>query len=667
MKLIRVKRSLGPILALLCLVGADNALAAGQTIRLADDSNSRLEIKDAVTDGDRTTVLFWTWPDRGDPNFRDECGKNYYTVTLRPGLPTAEPRLLAGGACAGISFLQGGLLEDGSGKFIIRDRLEHWRDGERISSKPLASLDHIGTLRLDSSDVGSQWVDLDPAGNLVVAVAVSGYAAQDWPGIATVMASLDSDDQKRWLITMEQANNLTPEQLWAGRDGSALLRYFTIDTTAIAADPETRLAHVSAAGERVDLPLVHIAKPYDVLSMEPGSEADLQKAFAYMEQNRSEQIESLAARPREQGGFDVLFKRKSDKADRNGYFLLRLDSDGAVQSEAALGSVIDDHGLNRWFDFYVDGRQVVLLSSAQVTQTGVNSRRKQWAQTVVSQFDIDSGEVTSRLIPLERQYLEAAMNAGDARQQYLEGQPGGTPVLLSSLAGVPLSLSQGWIRKRQTLRVFEVTDDLTAFTEFHDKQQARLARETQRQQRKAAREAGQQQMQEQMAASAGMNRQEFEALSKEEQLMHMMQSGDMEAIMATAMEQAAAAQSGMTPEQAAQMQAQMAQVQQLMQGAGMAAAAASPAAASSSEATSSFTVDTLNNGHIRFKSPAGTAVILSLMDGASEKELMNREYPDGEIDEVVALSRYRVPVDRLRAVITGANGNLLAELEPETD
>ncbi|NNJ64782.1 MAG: hypothetical protein HKP16_04395 [Xanthomonadales bacterium] len=208
---------------------------------------------------------------------------------------------------------------------------------------------------------------------------------------------------------------------------------------------------------------------------------------------------------------------------------------------------------------------------------------------------------------------------------------------------------------------------MTAFTEFHDKQQARLARETQRQQRKAAREAGQQQMQEQMAASAGMNRQEFEALSKEEQLMHMMQSGDMEAIMATAMEQAAAAQSGMTPEQAAQMQAQMAQVQQLIQGAGMAAAAASPAAASSSEATSSFTVDTLNNGHIRFKSPAGTAVTLSLIDAASEKELMNREYPDGEIDEVVALSRYRVPVDRLRAVITGANGDLLAELEPETD
>ena len=75
-------------------------------------------------------------------------------------------------------------------------------------------------------------------------------------------------------------------------------------------------------------------------------------------------------------------------------------------------------------------------------------------------------------------------------------------------------------------------------------------------------------MQEQMAASAGMNRQEFEALSKEEQLMHMMQSGDMEAIMATAMEQAAAAQSGMTPEQAAQIQAQMAQVQQQLESAG---------------------------------------------------------------------------------------------------
>ena len=143
--------------AVLSLMLPVSLWAGGHTIRLADDSNSRLEIKEAIVAGDRTTVLFWTWPDRGDPGFREECSKNYYTVTLSPGLPSAEPKPLAKGACAGISLLQGGLLSDGSGKFIVRDRLEHWRDGKRLSAESLAEIEHIGSLRLNAADAGPIW------------------------------------------------------------------------------------------------------------------------------------------------------------------------------------------------------------------------------------------------------------------------------------------------------------------------------------------------------------------------------------------------------------------------------------------------------------------------------------------------------------------------------
>lgn len=653
---------LGGILALFDLA---DVLAGGQTIRLADDSNSRLEIKEAIVAANHTTVLFWTWPDRGDPDFRNDCGKNYYTVTLRPGLPDARPQLLARGACAGTGLLQGGLLADGSGKFIVQDRLEHWRDGERISSKPLAALEQVGTLGLKSSEMGSQLVDFSPAGDLVMAVSVTGQAAKDWPGIAVVIAGLDPADNPRWLVRIEQHKELfTPEQLWAGGDGSALLRYYTVDTHVIGAGEETRLMYISAGGERTDLPLVQVAQPYDVMSMKPGSEEDLQKAFAYMEQNRPERIDSLAARASAGGGFDVLYQRKSDTPERNGYFLLRLDRTGAATGERPLGSVIDDHGLDRWCDFYVDDRELVLLSSAPVTQQGVDSRRKKWAQTVVSRISVDSGDVGARLVPLERKYLEAAMNAGDEGQQYLAGQPGGSPVVLTTLGGVPLSLSKGWIAKRGTLRIFEATDDLVAFTEYYDERRAELARQAERESRRAARETSQRQFREDVASAAGMSAEEFEALSKEEQAVRMMQGGDLQAVMAAAMKQAQAAQAGMTPEQAAQLQSQMGDVRRMMPGGGMTApAAASPQ--SPEHGPNTFTVDALNRGRIQFAGGAAAGVTLSLIDRNSGLELMVKKFPGGKIDEYVNLTRYHLPPQQIGAIVRGASGQVLADLSPE--
>ena len=68
--------------------------------------------------------------------------------------------------------------------------------------------------------------------------------------------------------------------------------------------------------------------------------------------------------------------------------------------------------LERWFDFYLNGEQLVLLSSAAVTQKIVRKVKKKWGQNIVSWIDLGTGTPTPRLIPLDERYLEAAMNAG---------------------------------------------------------------------------------------------------------------------------------------------------------------------------------------------------------------------------------------------------------------
>jgi hypothetical protein len=225
--------------------------------------------------------------------------------------------------------------------------------------------------------------------------------------------------------------------------------------------------------------------------------------------------------------------------------------------------------------FYVDGSQLMLLSSYPVTQTGINSRSKTWPQTIVSWVELDSGQAVSQLIPLDRQYLEAAMNAGDEGQQYLEGKPG----------------------------------------------------------------------------------------------------GKLEAMMAAMKQAQSSRQGSMTPEQAAQMQASMAQVQQMMQGSGIATPGASPPGTSvpgqappgpSAEPAASFTVDALMRGYIRYNNSKGEMTILSLIDRQSGKELMKREYPDGNIDECISLGRYKLPVEQFGALIKRPDGEVLEDLEPDT-
>lgn len=190
-------------------------------------------------------------------------------------------------------------------------------------------------------------------------------------------------------------------------------------------------------------------------------------------------------------------------------------------------------GLERWFDFYLDGEQLVLLSSAAVTQKIVRKVKKKWGQNIVSWIDLDTGIPTPRMIPLDEQYLEAALNAGDAGQQYLEGQPGSEPVLLTTLGAKPLVVSVGWISHRQVLRLHEADEQLMAYTEAYDEKQAKLAKEVSSKQRKADREARMLRMQVAEAEAAGMSLEEYNALSNSEQKKALIRNDGFEQLMKT--------------------------------------------------------------------------------------------------------------------------------------
>ena len=645
------------------LVFSEPLNAAGNTLRLENDSNSRLGVKNAIVHGDTTTILFWTWPDRGDPNARKDCAMSYYSVMLQPGLPAVEPRLMAKDVCAGRAILHGGLLEDGSGKFIVRDRLELWRDGERISSDSFSSIDHVKTQGIDSVEIGSQFAAFTSAGDLVMAIMANGYNVSEWPGVSWIVTGLKANNEKRWLLKYNDTDeSFMVESLWAGQDGGALLYISATDMTSTVPVPVSSLLVITANGQDSILQLVEVPEPLDLGTIRPGSIEDLKKAFQKQDNNRPESFRKLSARPRPGAGFDVLYERESPDQSRDGYFLLRLAGDGSVQTEISLKSSIKDHGLERWFDFYVEGDQLVLLSNYPVTQPGVSSNRRAWPQTIVSRLDLNSLDTVSRLIPLDQQYLEAAMNAGDEGQQYLEGKPGGEPLLLTTLAGTPLSVSRGWLNERNTLRFYEVTNDLVTFTEAYDKQQAKLAREQKSSQAKADRTARQQQLNKDMKDATGLSQKEFDSLSKEEQVMHLMKEGNMEAMMATVMKQAQSAQAGMTPEQAAQMQ-------QLIPGGGLPSAGASISQQTpqepSAKPVASFTVDALMRGRIQYDGSNGETIVLSIINRQNGKELTNREFADGMIDEYVSLGRYKLPVEQIGALIKRLDGQVLKDLKPQ--
>ena len=699
-----------------CLLAFMTALSgfahASENMAVPGDTNSWVMVENAIVKGNETTVFFLTRPDIRDPEARNPCALNYYSIRLRPGLSSASPAVVARGVCGGTAQ-KSRLLDNGDALIIVRDRLERWHAGEKISSKKFSSINAVSKLGISTDKAGSQFYDISPDGSVLLAVQSGNRTrgSNEYAGSTLVMTVLKPDGKQRWEARFSQQDAASMvKQVWVGANGSALLHASHLESGLSPAE-EARLHFVSATGSIKRIILNDPGTAPDLGNMSNMTPQGLQKHLQRQQQQPDpESIRNLDAVARKDGGFDVLFQRKGGGEGREGLFLYRLDAGGNVQSEVALGSHIEMHGLERWSDFHIEGNQLILLGQAPVTQKVVGKVRKKWGQNIVSWIDMDTGIPVPRLLPLDERYLEAAMSAGDEGQQYLEGQPGSEPVLLSKLGSKPLVVSVGWLSKRQVIRLHEADETLTIFTEVMDERQANNAKEASRRQRAANRNAATARMRAAEAAAAGMSEEEYFALSRRqqkeaiirngghEQLMHLMMqeaqmlqdrqaaagpntsrqqaaapqaAGDPIAAAMAQAQQQMASDPNLPPEMRAQMEAAMARMNQ---GAGNQAATmpempfqAAPQKGTSKQATlpeNALKVDAGRRGFIDYENPDGRLMTLLIFDRQSGEELLTKDYRDGVIYEYVDFSRFNRPLEQIGVIYREVSGLILKDLTP---
>lgn len=697
-------------------------LYAAENIATPPDTNSWIVVENAVVNGDETTVFFLTRPDIRDPEARNPCPLNYYSVKLTTGLPVARPLVVARGVCGG-AFQKSRLLDNGEALIIVRDRLERWRAGEQIDSRTFSSMDAVSKLGITTDLSGGQFYDISSEGDIVLLAPPNGNSSSmnEYGGSWMIMSGLKPDGQLRWKERFTGDPALTMiDRVWSAPGGSALLHFSSVANGL--SDKDFQMYFISAGGTKTLFELNHTGAPFDLnqfsnAPQQNGSPEEVLKQLAQQNTSASESIRNLEAVARPDGGFDVLFHRESEEEGRGGHFLYRIGSDGTLLSEISLGNQILEHGLERWVDFFVEDKQLVLLSSAPVTQKTINNVRRKWGQNIVSWIDLDTGIPTARIIPLDERYLEAAMTAGDEGQQYLEGQPGSDPVLLTTLGNKPLVVSVGWVSHRQVLRLHEADEQLTVFTEAFDERQAGLAKEISRKQRRTDREARTQRMQIAEAEAAGMTLEQYSALSNTEQKEALIRGGgydklmqtatqesqlamqqrkaredmsaqqgtpapqtvtpqDMNAQIAAAMAQAQeqmASDPNLTPEMRAQMEAIMAQIGAVPGGQNTAAssvAAQSQAASvqeSSNEksvAENALKVDSGMRGFVEYENEDGRLITLLIFDRETGRELLKKDYPDGVIYEYVDFSKFKLPLEQIGVVYKEVAGMILEDLTP---
>ncbi len=711
---IGVRLLISSCLSFLCVFSCQ-ALAAGNVLT-PSDTNSRITVENAVVNGNETTIFFLTWPDLGDPNSGKDCGLNYYSATFKPGLPSARADVVAKGVCSGL-LQKSRLLDSGDALIIARDRLEQWRAGERIKSQAFSSIDATSKLNVTTANMGGQFYDISRKGDVVVAMpAGAGYSERHFPDSSMVVTGLKPDGKRRWQVKISNEEKYyTVHGIWAAADGGALMHKSVHLVSSRGNSDKEHLYFAAASGSTKLIPLREDDTGPDIDMTHQMTPEELQKFFEQQRNSKPEKIEKLDAVARKGGGFDILFHREGGEEGREGFFLYRLSPDGTLLSEISLGNHIVDHGLERWFDFYLEGDQLVLLSSAAVTQKIVRKVKKKWGQNIVSWIDLDTGIPIARMIPLDERYLEAAMNAGDEGQQYLEGQPGSEPAVLTTLAGKPLVVSVGWISHRQVLRLHEADEHLMAYTEAYDEKQARLAKQASSKQRKAEREARMQRMQVAKAEAAGMTLEEYNALSSREQKETLVRSGGFDKLMETMTQESqiymeqqkarktAPARQGtpvqqpgmpqdanaqiaaaiaeaqqqmannpnMTPEMRAQMAAIMGQMAQVSGGQpasvpGM-PSQPSPQAGSDKSTTlpeNALKVDSGMRAFIEYENKDGRPITLLVFDRKSGRELLKKDYQDGVIYEYVDFSKFGLPLEQIGVIYREGAGMILKDLTP---
>ncbi len=633
-----------------------HVVAAAITL-IPNDSNSRITVENAVIIGNETTVFFFTWPYIGDPNSGKECPLNYYSVTLKPGLPSAIANVVAKAVCGGV-FQKSRLLDNGDALIMVHDRLERWRNSAQVNSQTFASIEAVSKLGVNTDMTGGQFYDISPQGDVVLLIRSGDHTfdRDEYRGSSMVMSSLKPGGARRWEERFSGDPMLTTvDQVWAAPGGSALLHFSTLANGL--SDEASQLIFISADSTKtlIELNKIGAAFNFDTFSntsRQNMTHEEVLKQIAQQSNSIPESIKKLEAVARADGGFDVLFHRKSQEDGRNGHFLYRIGPDGSLKPEISLGGHIVEHGLERWFDFFVNDKQLVLLSSAAVTQKIVRKVKRKWGQNIVSWIDLDTGIPTARMIPLDLQYLEAALNAGDEGRQYLDGLPGGEPALLTNLGGKPLVVSVGWISHRQVLRINEADEQLTAYTEAYDEKQAKLAQESARKQRNAEREARKQRMNSDMASAVGMTAEEFAALSNKEHKEVMVRSGNIDAMMSAIMAQMNQGSGG-----------------QYTQVPGLLSAQPQPSPAVKSGVTepapgNTVILDINLQGFLEFDKEDGRAMTLLIFNRQTGDQLFKKDFPDGVIYEFVDFSRFNTPLQHIAVNYTDTTGIVLKDLTP---
>lgn len=579
--------------ALAALLTATAVFAAGNTL-IPTDSNTGLNIGNAVVDGDGTNLLFWTYPHPGDPGAGKECPLNFYTVSLAPGLPDAQAKTAATSVC-GNSLSRASLLAGNEVLILARDSLEHWRDGVRTRSQAFQEIPATSKMNIKSGD-GSQWHDITAAGDVVLAVPSRSGADGKSGGFGLQVVSLNAVGGLRWQAQIDEpGQTLMMEHLWATNGGGAVIHAGAFASDYSNLNTRNLLFFIGANGARKEpLELTVEEHQPDMQTLVTMSPAELQKEMQRMDESRPESIRKLDVDARDDGGFNVLLQRQGGLAGREGYFLLHFAADGNLQSETNVTGPVAAYGLDDWKDFHVDGRKLILLARVLASQPSVQSRRKAYSQNLVASIDLDDSTLETRLLPLDLRYLQAVMDAGDEDLQSIQNWPGGDPELLTSLGGLPLAVSRGHLSGRAALRLNEATADLPAFTEAFEKGANDAARQAARKQGKADQAASKAQLNADLAAAAGMSPEQFAALSNQERKQVLANSGNYDAIAEAGIKQAPSVQAGMAgaavnaedintqiatamaeaqkslpPDMADQVSAALAQVQQQLNAGGM--------------------------------------------------------------------------------------------------
>jgi len=281
-----------------CLLGTVLLLALGSTfawatgnILVPDDSNSRITVENAVVKGDETTLFYFTSPERGDPNAGMPCPLNYYSIKLKPGLPSVKADTVAKGICGGL-FQKSRLLDNGDTLIIARDRLERWRIGKKLNSTTFSSIKGLEKLGVTTDRMGAQFFDIAPDGSVVLLVQSTSM----------LMAALKPDGSVRWKVKFAGgAAGTAVERVWAAPDGSALL-YVNALSSGLA-HMESQLHFISADGSRKQLGLHKVEAPMDFNAMQNMSPADMQKLLGQQRNSKPESVKNLLAAVGENGGF----------------------------------------------------------------------------------------------------------------------------------------------------------------------------------------------------------------------------------------------------------------------------------------------------------------------------------------------------------------------------